>query len=542
MVLCGDNMVLKCNNLYNHFLKGILGMFLIFLIVLVTAPGLTSNNVTDVVADFDESYSSDSDLTYQNSSDSSPIDVPGNSSKLQIQAGDLTRLRLRDQLHVNLTLQEHAELRINISDSNPIGPLPANAYQYKNFYQFELNKSVQLQANFSMPINKSELPEHTTPEMLQWAYFNTYTNSWEYVNSWLNEQKNMISTQTNHFSTWTILVNPDNSTVSTINSQGNGTAIKLQANQQYQIKLQSQFQINVSFTDDVEFSINETDSIPFSYTFENHYRYGNFWTLETNNSHVEFNATFGFPYDPLNIPSEANQEQLRFYFFNTTRNQWQLANSWTNTLQKMIFANTDHFSTWAVFGDGQSSKPIDPQKDSLNDIDANGTPMNIENGYTYRFRTQYGFELNDSLGQSAELSMNESNTNQYQNLIQNRKSIGKFLELELNETGIAIQATLAYKVASSEIPANVDPFKLEFAYFNITMNQWQTQNSWVVDIGSGYYMVYANTTHFSTWTILGSESTTTTPSTESTSQNAPGFELFTVLAIIVAIPFVKKRR
>ena len=176
----------------------------------------------------------------------------------------------------------------------------------------------------------------------------------------------------------------------------------------------------------------------------------------------------------------------------------------------------------------------------MNDINANGTAMKIENGYTYRFRTQFGFELNVSLGKTAELKMNESIMNQYQNLNQNQKAIGKVLQLELNETGIAIQATLAYKVASSEIPSAVDPFNLTFAYYDTVTNQWKVQNSWVISISSGYYMVYTNTTHFSTWTILGSTSTSTTePSTSSSSIN--GFEFISLLFILPLLLFFKKR-
>ena len=313
--------------------------------------------------------------------------------------------------------------------------------------------------------------------------------------------------------------------------------IKIKAQQQYQVKLQSKFQVNVSFGDDVEFSINETDAVPFQYTFENHYRFGNVWTLETNNSQVQLNATFGFPYDPALIPGDAKQEQLKFYFFNTTRNQWQVANSWVNTEQHMIYADSNHFSTWTIFV--EKNKPFEPIKDGMNDVNANGTPMKLENGYTYQFRTQYGFELNLSLGQTAELSMNESTTHQYQNQVTAQRGIGKYLSLELNETGISIEATLAYKIGSSEIPSGADPLQLQFAYYNTVTNQWEVQNSWVKDIGSGNYMVYANTTHFSTWTILTDESTNT--SSTSSSSSAPGFEFITLLLVLGVIPIIKKR-
>ncbi len=530
-------MVPKQYKLNNLLSKTTLGAFFILLVFFMASPGYTADNtqvnITEAVV-LDDTDSSLKVSTY-----GPPIDVQGNGTRIKVQAGDLTRLRIRDQLQVNLSLQEDCELHLNISDSNPAGPLPANMFQFRYYYQFELNQSTQLQANFSMAFNQSELPKDVTPEQLSWAYYNTYTNQWEYVHSWLNEYKNMLNTQTNHFSTWTILQQPQNESVATIAMQGNGTMVKMKAQQQYQIKLQSKFQVNVSFGDDVEFSINETADVPFQYTFENHYRFGNVWQLETNNSQVQLNATFGFPYDPTLIPGDAKQEQLRFYYFNTTRNQWQEAYSWVNTEQHMIFAESNHFSTWTVFVEKNATKPIEPKKDSMNDVNANGTPMKIENGYTYQFRTQSGFELNLSLGQTAELSMNESTTHQYQNQVTAQRGIGMYLSLELNETGVSIEATLAYKVASSDVPTGADPLKLQFAYYNTVTNQWEVQNSWVTDIGSGYYMVYANTTHFSTWTILSSE--TTDSASSSSSSNAPGFELIPLLLVLGAIPIIKKR-
>ena len=91
------------------------------------------------------------------------------------------------------------------------------------------------------------------------------------------------------------------------------------------------------------------------------------------------------------------------------------------------------------------------------------------------------------------------------------------------------------KIASSDVPAGIDPLNLKFAYYDEMSTKWQTQNSWVVDIGSGYYMIYANTTHFSTWTILGS-----TDTTSDSSSNIPGFELLSFLSVIM-IPIYKKK-
>ena len=314
--------------------RGLSLFLLMFLIGFISVPGSSESLETSTSFETSESQLETFSL---NNGNNPVIDIPGNSSKIQVQAGDLTRLRLRDQLQINLSLQEHAELNINISDSNPAGPLPANTYRFQNFYRFELNQSTGLQANFAMPFDHNQLPSDVTPQMLSWAYFNNYSHSWEYVYSWLNEEQNLLMTQTNHFSTWAILSNPENNPVTPIVSEGNGTTIKLKSQQQYQIRLQSKFQLNVSFGDDVEFSLNESDSVPFQYTFENHLRYGNFWSLETNNSLAELNATFGFPYDFATLPDNVDPAQLRFYYFNTSMNQWQMAYSWVTIINIMKF-------------------------------------------------------------------------------------------------------------------------------------------------------------------------------------------------------------
>lgn len=381
----------KRNNLLAQSLTVFLLMFFISFISVPAFAGVNDDTTTTGIPVLQpESV----DTITQNTP---PVDVPGNSSKIQIQAGNLTQIRLQDQLQLNLSVQEQAELTINISDSNPGGELPAYTHQFKNFYQFELNTSTMMQATFQMTFNKSDLPADATPQMLIWAYFNTNTNQWEYVYSWLNENNDTIMTQTSHFSTWTVLINY------------------------------------------------------------------------------------------------------------------------------------------------QDNKSIDPKKDSMNEINANGSSFKLENGNTYRFRTQSGFELNVSLGTTAELKINESNMYQYQYqyLNSSQKSIGKMLQLDLNQSGVTIQATLAYKIASSDVPADVDPFKLQFAYLDEANNQWKIQNSWVEDIGSGYYMVYAETDHFSTWSIVGSVATATDSSSSVTS-SVPGFELLAFLSVLL-IPVIRKK-
>ena len=75
---------------------------------------------------------------------------------VQIKAGEQTQLRIRDRLQIYLSLQEHAELCVNITDINPAGTMQNITYRYGIYYQFDLNISTQLQARFQMHINQSQ--------------------------------------------------------------------------------------------------------------------------------------------------------------------------------------------------------------------------------------------------------------------------------------------------------------------------------------------------------------------------------------------------
>lgn len=386
--------MLKPFKLSNTLIREIATSLLLFLTLFWIVSASSATVQLQVTEENPITYSVDS---LSDSESNPPIDIQGNGSKVQVQAGDLTRLRVRDRLQINLSLQENAELRINISETNPSGTLQNNTYRFGEYYQFELNKSTQLQARFSMQINKSELPKYIDPQNLSWAYFNNYSNSWEYAYSWWSSNQDHLITDTTHFSVWTVLEITDN----------------------------------------------------------------------------------------------------------------------------------------------MQPTPTEPKKDQLNEINANGTAMKLENGSIYRFKTQFGFEINVSLNKSAELKMNESLVNQYQNMLQNHNGIGKQIDIDLNDTGITIQATLAYKIKSSDIPPNIDPYNLTFAYYDTVNNQWKVQNSWVLNLGSGNYMICANTTHFSTWSIIGEVDTSNTST--NTSSNAPGFELLSLLSIPAIFVYKKKK-
>ncbi|MFW9929549.1 MAG: hypothetical protein ACFFD1_09175, partial [Candidatus Thorarchaeota archaeon] len=144
------------------------------------------------------------------------------------------------------------------------------------------------------------------------------------------------------------------------------------------------------------------------------------------------------------------------------------------------------------------------------------------------------FQLNVSFNKAVEMNMTESSSNSKPDLPTNMKGTGKFISIDVNDSAVTIEATLAYQIMKTDLPSSVDPFKLQFAYYKDSANAWQVATSWVEEIDANTYMVYANTTHFSTWTIVEQETTETT-------SNVNGFVMISLL-LPVTLLVVKKRR
>lgn len=132
------------------------------------------------------------------------------------------------------------------------------------------------------------------------------------------------------------------------------------------------------------------------------------------------------------------------------------------------------------------------------DIPGNGSGVRLQAGNMWQVRTQSGFQVNLTVAEDVELSLNETETNPAGTLAQNQHGLGKYYQLELNNSNAQMNATLAMEYDPENLPENVTPQKLSFAFWNGTRNQWQKVVSW-----AHQNMVYGNTTHFSTWTVLG---------------------------------------
>ena len=75
-------------------------------------------------------------------------------------------------------------------------------------------------------------------------------------------------------------------------------------------------------------------------------------SIQENNSIIKVNYT-----DAEVNALGVNENTLRLYFYNETNNKWELIDSWVDTINNIIFAKTDHFSLWGVFGNVVSINP-----------------------------------------------------------------------------------------------------------------------------------------------------------------------------------------
>ncbi|MHA1984767.1 MAG: hypothetical protein ACW967_10455, partial [Candidatus Hodarchaeales archaeon] len=223
-----------------------------------------------------------------------------------------------------------------------------------------------------------------------------------------------------------------------IDIPGNGTPIRTQAGDLLRLRTQTNFQINATFGEDVELTVKEKDGCleDCPSELENHYRFSYMWQIETNKSGVPLEASFGLPFDPEELPNDVSPEGLKFAFYNGTRNQWQFVYTWMNQTKNMVMANTSHFSIWAIFAELNPDNQNEAKVNEMNNIEGNGTPIKVQAGNTYQFKTQNNFQLNVSFNKGVELNITEKTEDKIQNqfkiMTKEMISTGKYIEIETN--------------------------------------------------------------------------------------------------------------
>lgn len=276
------------------------------------------------------------------------------------------------------------------------------------------------------------------------------------------------------------------------------------------------------------------------------YGIGLYLSIHLSDSEVEMDDTvISMPYTFGDLPPEVAAEQLYFAFYDAVLGEWQGVPSWVDTTNGRVFGITKHFSTWTVMGTSQGP-PIDiPQPDIPFEIPGNGSSVYLIPGEQLILETPSGVSINLTVGESVNISINEITINPAGDLPNNAASLGKYLEIEFDDTDAGVEATLGMPYTDEDLPPGVAAEQLYFAFYNATTGEWQGIPSWVDTANN---MVYANTGHFSTWTVLGEEATSSSTTLQGLwliiTNVKDGFLIsFTVLSMfLVVIALINRRQ
>ncbi|MHA1225844.1 MAG: hypothetical protein ACTSPV_03800 [Candidatus Hodarchaeales archaeon] len=292
---------------------------------------------------------------------------------------------------------------------------------------------------------------------------------------------------------------------------GNGSSVELIPGELLILETPSGVSITLIVNESILISINETYELPEAVGEipADTFGIGLYLEIETNDT-VDMEATLSMPYDPADIPEGVAEDQLSFAFYDVSTGEWQSVPSWVDTNEGAVYGNTTHLSTWTVMAP-QQWPPIDIPKPGVPfEVPVNGTPITLIPGELLILETPSGIQINLTVQEGVNISINVTTLNPVGNLPANSSSLGVYLQIELNDSEVELDATIAMPYEDGEIPPGAAEDQLYFAFYDASTGEWQSVPSWVDTTNN---LVYANTTHFSTWTVLGdTESTDTTTS------------------------------
>ncbi len=281
-----------------------------------------------------------------------------NGVRVNISAGNRTRLRTQNGTQIRLRTQENVSLHLTETDDNPEGPLPNKTRNVIRFMNVELNGTTAMNATMFHNFTHVELTGLGNYSTFRWAYYNEESFEWQYAyENWVEERPDgaAVFCNTTHFSTWVILApqvvdappvdkpNPENA----YNSK-NGTAFALQGGNRYQIRTQSGFSLQIQLNKSAEVTVTEYEESPQLMNRERHRIRTQTMSVELNCS-AGINATFAYEFSHENRTQMGikNMEKLKFMFYNETSNEWEAPkNQWIEG--DTLYCNTTHFSLWTI--------------------------------------------------------------------------------------------------------------------------------------------------------------------------------------------------
>ena len=203
----------KNKPLKKRILLGTIAMFLMGVLVFSTLQG------TAVITE---------DSQYQNDipQPGIPFEIPIDGTPVALIPGEELTLETPTGVNIELIVNESVNITVIESTDLPAeaGELPAEAYGIGLYLAIELNDSdVEMAATLSLPYDPATLPEGVAEEHLYFAFYDTLTDEWEGVPSWVDTNLGAVYGNTTHFSTWTVLGETESTDQTTDQSTSSST-------------------------------------------------------------------------------------------------------------------------------------------------------------------------------------------------------------------------------------------------------------------------------------------------------------------------------
>ncbi|MFX0052343.1 MAG: hypothetical protein ACFFAJ_01130 [Candidatus Hodarchaeota archaeon] len=138
---------------------------------------------------------------------------------------------------------------------------------------------------------------------------------------------------------------------------GNGASVYLIPGEKLILKTPSGVSVNLTVGEQVNISVLESNDLPEEVGAlpEEAQGLGRYLSIELSDSEVDVAATIGMPYTEGKLPPGVVEEQLTFAFYDAATGEWRSVPSWVDTTKNVVYANTDHFSTWTVYAESTGS-------------------------------------------------------------------------------------------------------------------------------------------------------------------------------------------
>ena len=287
-----------------------------------------------------------------------PWICPGNGEKINITAGERTKIRTTSGTMIQLCTDDCVKLKIQECDPNPAGPLPTQTRAVNSYMNIELDGTCAMNATMYKNYTNNELSGLGNVSTFRWAYYSESASQWEYAHqNWveITPEGASVCCNTDHFSIWTILASTEVETQPPHPTPGepfecqNGTGFAVQAGNMYQIKTQSGFALQLKLNQSSEITVTDYEEAPKPMTRARHQIRTQTFAIELNNS-AQIQANFSYEFKNKNQLGVKNMEKLKFMFYNESSKEWEAPkHQWL--VGDTLYCNTTHFSLWTIAED-----------------------------------------------------------------------------------------------------------------------------------------------------------------------------------------------